>query len=481
MKPISLLLAAALALSPPAALANVTPGTTSALPDLGDAAQETLSRDQEGEIARAVIRELRRSGDIVDDPEWTDYLNQLGYQLVSNSGDGSQAFSFFPVNDSRVNAAAYPGGVVIVHSGLFLLTGSEAELAAVLAHEVSHVSQRHLARLAHASRSDAPAMLLAIALAILAASRDNGSGAMAAVAGAQGALIQKQLNYSRDFEREADRVGMETLVNAGFDPRAMPAFFSRLERHNRAVDSSALAFLRTHPVTSERISDSEGRASRYRYRQSRDSLEFQLAREKARVLQSGREQIDWYRQALRDHRYQHAGVMYYGLALAQLQAGEFAAADDALTQAATQLGDHAWLERLRGDWLLAQGKFSEAETYFQRASERHPSARALLYGAIDASRRAGHASRAVQLAQAELSTRPADARLYQLQAAAYADLGQPTRQHQAQAERYVVLDEIGPAIEQLEIASRLANDDFYLQSALEARLNTLRQHKGDNR
>lgn len=455
-------------------LAHALPLQTQ-LPDLGEAADDTLSIQDERKVATEVVRALRRSNEVIDDPDFSDYLNNLGYRLVASSQNSSLSFDFYPVLNPSVNAAAYPGGVVIVHSGLILLAKTEDELAAVLAHEIAHVTQRHLARLAHATRGDSAGALLAIALAIFAASKGSDAGAMASIAGFQGAVAQHQLNYTREFEREADRVGMDTLASAGFDSHAMPQFFSQLERHNRLVDNNAYTFLRTHPVTTERISDSEARAAQAPYRPKSGNLTFELLREKARVLQMGRESLDWYAATLKERRFGNEAVARYGYALALVQYGELEKAGQEMAWLKNRLGAQVLLVRLEGDRLLALGKPVEAQKLFERARSRYPAARSLLYGEIEAARQAGKPQEALQIAQSELAVRRSDAGLYRLQAAAYADLGKPALQHQTLAEYYVLNQETPLAIEQLELARKDAGDDFYLQSALEARLQQLRQ------
>ena len=197
------------------------------LPELGDVSATVLSPLQEQTIANQIMREVMSSGDVVSDVEITDYVQGLGYRLVANGPDRQQVFNFFVVQDNTINAFALPGGIVGVHTGLILAANSESEMASVLAHEIGHVVQHHMARVLAQQKKDSIINMASIALAILAARANPqlGSGAMAA---ASAAGVQKQLDYTREHEREADRVGLQILDSAGFDTRAMPSFFSTL-------------------------------------------------------------------------------------------------------------------------------------------------------------------------------------------------------------------------------------------------------------
>ncbi|HVO90702.1 MAG TPA: M48 family metalloprotease, partial [Casimicrobiaceae bacterium] len=202
------------------------------LPDLGDAVQSDFSPAQERKLGVTIVRELRASGGYMNDPEVNDYLNELGHRLLSVSKDARFDFEFFAVPDPQINAFALPGGFIGVHTGLILLAQSESELASVLAHEITHVTQHHIAR-AIAAQKDTMLMSLAgLALAILAArggGRSGGDAAGAAVATSQALTLQNQLNFTRENEYEADRIGFQRLNAAGFDTSAMATFMERLQ------------------------------------------------------------------------------------------------------------------------------------------------------------------------------------------------------------------------------------------------------------
>ena len=315
--------AAVLSLSPVLAADN--------LPDLGEASQSVFSAQTERKVGEAIIRDIRQDPAYLDDPEISDYLNNLGYRLASHSDNNRQDFEFFMLKDSTLNAFALPGGYIGVHSGLVLATQSESELAGVLAHEIAHVTQHHIARMVAAESRNSITTLAALAVAILAA-RSNSQVGTAAMAATQAGAIQSQLDFTRENEREADRVGLQTLLAANFDPRGMVSFFERLQRYTRIYENNAPAYLRTHPLTTERISDMENRVAEMPYHQVPDSLEYQFSRAKIRALtEPPKQDVAFFEQALSERKYTNEAAMHYGLAESLLRAKQFGKAEKELS------------------------------------------------------------------------------------------------------------------------------------------------------
>ena len=255
------------------------------LPDLGDVSQTMVSPQMERQIGEQSMLQIRASNSYLDDPELTDYINRLGDRLVANSSEPSQPFEFFVINDNAINAFALPGGFIGVNTGLIQLTQNESELASVLSHEISHVTQHHLARMVSGQKYDSLAAMATMAVAILAA-RNNPQAASAAIVGAQGGVMQRQLDFTREHEKEADRIGLGILDKSGFDTRAMPAFFDRMQKATQILDSNTTpSYLRTHPLTTERVADVDNRVQQIPFHLVPDSLDFQLMRARLNALQ----------------------------------------------------------------------------------------------------------------------------------------------------------------------------------------------------
>jgi predicted Zn-dependent protease len=302
--------------------------TQDQLPEMGTAAEETLSLEDEARIGRMVMRGLRESGGLLEDPEIGEYIQSLGLRLSSLAQDGNRSFNFFVVRDKAINAFALPGGYIGINAGLLLETHNESELAGVLAHEVAHVTQRHIARgLAAQSKANLVSTAAMLAAILLGAGGGGGDATMGAITAAQNMAVQSQINFTREHEYEADRVGIGILANAGFDPNAMPAFFDTMFRRTQLGPDQIPELLRTHPVTSSRIAESKSRAVQYPAVEVHDSLRYSLAKERVRVLTMSRSgNPREYYAALGENEADMSIAQLYGRALAEMLGGNAAGA-----------------------------------------------------------------------------------------------------------------------------------------------------------
>ena len=255
------------------------------IPDMGSPADAILNKSQEAQIGRAIMRSIRMSGQLVEDPQITEYINEIGHLIAAQTNDGDHEFTFFVVNDPRINAFALPGGYIGVHTGLIDATRNEDELAGVLAHEVAHVTQRHIARSIHASsRQSVLSTALMLGALILGAAGGDADAVQAGMAIAQGTAAQQQINFTRSNEYEADRIGIGALAQAGFDPHGMSSFFEVMSRQQlSAPDERMPEFLRTHPVTSARIAEARSRSAAYPRVSTSDSTNYGLVQARLRV------------------------------------------------------------------------------------------------------------------------------------------------------------------------------------------------------
>ncbi|MBS4097449.1 MAG: M48 family metallopeptidase [Sulfuricella sp.] len=451
------------------------------LPDLGDVAQADFSPQMERKLGETIMAQIRRDQSLLNDAELTEYLNNLGYRLVSASPDSRQDFEFFVIKDASLNAFALPGGYIGVHTGLILAAQSESELAAVLGHEIAHVTQRHLARMIEKEKQSMWTSLAAIAVAILA-SRSNPQMSNAAMATAQATSIQNTLNFTRDHEREADRVGLQIMSQAGFDARGAETFFERLQRATRLYDNNAPDYLRTHPVTSQRIADIQNRLEAIPYRQTLDSFDFHLMRAKLRAMDGTPAQaVAFFEDVLRDHKYAEEAAQHYGLAAALLRQRQYERAEGELARLRKLVPPHPAIESLAAQIKLAAGKPDAALAIYRSAMHDFPDRHPLIYGYAEALLQTRRHGEALKLLASQVQTYPNDVRLYRLQAEAYAAQGKRLLSHQAQGEAYYREGNLSAAIDQLQIAQKSGDGDFYQLSMVEARLRQLRAQDRDNK
>ena len=454
-------------------LCFATHAVAEGLPDLGDISQSVLTPLQERQIGQQSMMQIRASRMFLDDPEVNDYLNQIGDRLVASSNEPALNFEFFAVNDETVNAFAIPGGFIGVNIGLVLTTQSESELASVLAHEIAHVTQHHYARLLSATQNDSLTSMAAIAVAILAA-RNSPQASQAAIMGAQARSVQKQLDFTRLHEQEADRIGLELLQKSGFNIHAMPEFLQRLQRATRLLEGNAPNYMRTHPITSERVADIENRVSKQPYRLIADSLDFQLIRTKLIAHQkSTADAISYFEHALTDKKFGNPVAQRYGLVLSLLRTNDATRAKQEMDTLRAQAQGNALLDTLTGQVIAAQKDDQATLNYYKTAVLNHPQYRALIYDYAQLLIRTGQSELASHLLNDRISRYPADVTLYNLQAHAYQQLNKPLEQHQAQAYSYAWQGNIHAAIEQLELAKQ-AGGSFYQMSTIESDLRELR-------
>ena len=467
----------ALALMLSASLA--TQGLANDLPDLGESSAGDLSPQAEQRIGEQVMRDIRWNDPAyLDDPETETYLNRVGNRIVQGAGS-TQSFEFFALRENTINAFAMPGGYIGVHSRLIEAAQSESELAAVLAHEVAHVDQHHIARMVGQQKQGSMIMLASMLLAVLAA-RGSGDLAQAAVAGGVAAGTQNQLSYSRDFEREADRIGIQSLQAAGFDVRGMPMFFERLQRESRLYENNAPGYLRTHPLTTDRIADIENRVASMRFRQVPSSEAFLLIQ--ARLASSGgdaretleREKSQFLRATTPTPGQRYAYVNALMLAGELDEAQRIYAGFDASD-------DNALILSLGGELAAARKDWTQAEQIFRSALARHPDDGFLIYRLADALHFGGKSKDAIGVLNAALSTRRGDVRLWSRLSRAYQSAGQTSQYHRAQGEVYANQGLWVAAVEQLELAQRSNQGDFYTQSAIDARLREVRARADEER
>ena len=415
-KPVKLVTwVAALAMSAPASFAQ--PGE---LPDFGSPADSVLSKSREMQLGRGVMLQLRNAGVIIDDPQVSEYIGLVGSQLASQANDGDFRFEFFVVDDGQINAFAMPGGFIGVNAGLILTSENENELAGVLAHEVAHVTQRHIARsLYDSQRSSIMSLAAMLAAVLLGAAADLGGEAIGGLAtGAQSAAIQRQINFTRAHEYEADRIGMDVLSRAGFDPSGMASFFEKLSRRTSASSRVIPEMLRTHPVSTGRISEARGRARQLDRVVRDDSMGYGLTKARLRVLSAARPE-----QALAD--------------IAHLQ--DSTAPEDRYARALA---------------LLGVGRHDEAFVLYDELAEEYPNVIAFRIGQAEALLASGLNRQAIDVYSEAEALFPRNVPLVISYAEALIASGRPDVAHEILLD---LLNNVPPTPAQIQLIARAAN------------------------
>ena len=452
------------------------------LPELGDPSATFLSGVQERKLGESVMRQIR-SGGYLNDPEVNGYLNELGNRLVTAIPGAPFDFEFFAMADPSINAFALPGGFVGVNTGLILLAQSESELASVLGHEITHVTQHHIAR-GIGNQRDALLMALgAIAAAVLASrSKSSSSGDMTqgAIAAAQGLAIQGQINFTREIEYEADRLGFERTYAAGFDPNAMAGFFERLQKASVWFEGYSPSYFHDHPETYQRIAEAQARAFSKPFRQVPDSLDFQMVRALLKSYEgTPRDAVLFFKDAIAERKFNNEVAAHYGLVAALLRAQDFKGAQAELAELEKTAPPHPMIEGVAGQVLTQSGQLKAAIARYQTALVRYPRKMQLVYDYPDALLKDNQAAKAAGFVSEQLQRFPSDGPLHQLAARTYAALGKQLLQHQHQAEFYAWQGNLKAAVMQLELAVKAGDGDFYQISVAESRLRAVRQELAD--
>ncbi|MGN2249719.1 M48 family metalloprotease [Frateuria sp. GZRe14] len=484
------------------------------LPDLGSSADALISPQDAQDYGAAMLREMRSLDMVVEDPLLDDYLNDLGYRLVAGSDRPKDHFTFFVVKDEEINAFAAPGGYIAVNSGLIAITRSESELAGVIAHEIGHITQNHLQRAFEDSKKDAPLMALVLLGAVAAgASSHSGDSPMAVLAAGQGLIAQRSINFTRKDEVEADRVGIQTLANAGFDPRAMASFFERMQDTLRAGSggTDVPALLQTHPVTLARISDAKSRAGALLAAQKlrpsgttlvrsewekttapiayvkdptallaatapKDGLDtYALMRERARVLAGDASRLVHYYNANFGMAGFDSPANRYGYALALTRSG---AGAQAIAQLKPLLAAHPGnliLDLAMADAQLQDGQRADALARYARLNTRSPRNRAVALAYAKALTAGGDTAEATLAASLlrPLLDNADEPEVYRSYARASDKAGDSVRAGEAYSDASYLSGRPFDAMEQLKRLLKRDDLDYYARARIQARIADL--------
>jgi beta-barrel assembly-enhancing protease len=447
------------------------------LPDIGSPAQAMLSLEEEYQIGRMIVRGLRDQDQILEDPEVSEYIRSIGTRLSSQANEGNQRFNFFVVKDNGINAFALPGGFIGVNSGLLLDTKNESELAGVIAHEVAHVTQRHIARsIAAQSKSSLVSTAAMLAAILVGVAGGGGDAAMAGIAAAQSLAIQQQISFTRANETEADRVGLGILARANYDPLGMPAFFETMSRHAGSSEINIPEMLRTHPVTSTRIAETKERAVQLNVKPDPESVSYALTRERLRVLSTpaGEDAREYYA-AIIGNEPDATPAQVYGRALALMMSGQAAKAvpifqrlrdaDPTVVQYHTALGQAQ----------LLAGKGDNSLATFQRARELFPRNIAVTVRNAEALMQLGDSKRAHEILLDLFNVVPPTPEQAKLTAQAANAAGDVADSYYYMSEYHLMSGDLPLAINQLQLALAVPKITDVQRARFEARLDEVQQ------
>ncbi len=449
------------------------------LPELGNSASDVLSNAEEREYAEGLIRQMRAYELLNEDPLINDFFSNMGYNLAASSDQPEAAFTFVVLDQPVINAFAAPGGVIALYSGLILLADTQDEVAGVLSHEIAHVTQLHMYRAFEKAKTMNVLTMLAM-LGLILASGGDGQVIQGAVMGSQAVAAQAQINFTRHNEVEADRVGIRTLSAAGYDPQGMADFFEKMGQTSRANGEGPPEFLRTHPVSVNRVAEAKSRIQNLPPVEPNEGRQFFVVQARLRALleDDPKKAIAHFKNEL-EKPLSEARINgnLYGLAIATQRDANYEEAEAILSQLLEKEPNRlafqlqvANLHRKRGN--PQQAIDSLADLYHTFPGNQ---AIALEYGkALLDQRDPGLAETASKVLRQQLSTRKNDPALYALYAQAANLAGDEVRSTEAIAESYYQRGGTEEAITQLESLTKRSDLDYYQRARVSARLMELR-------
>ncbi|MDP9143068.1 MAG: M48 family metalloprotease [Pseudomonadota bacterium] len=449
------------------------------LPQIGEPADNTLSPLQERQLGQRVMAQLYGAGYLLEDPELTDYISTIGWKLASNSATQPPALTFFMVADPRINAFALPGGYIGFNAGLLLAADNESEVAGVMGHELAHVTQRHIARTGEDSEIANVATWLAVIAAIIAGSADP-DVIIGALSVGQAMSYQRQVNYTRAHEQEADRIGIQTMAKANFDPKAMASFFQKLEQQSRLYGSGLPEILRTHPLSTNRVAEATTRAAEMPKVQHQDPPEFALMRARARVLSAERPSVavEQYSGNLKVER--DLDESQYGLALALYELGQYARAIEALKPLVERMPNQVNVSLLQGRLQMRNGEEEKGLAMLQKMIRRNPRYAPAILSYAEGLMTTGKPDEARQVLLSHEQTLGTQIQTYNLLAQAARESGNLVEASYQMASFLYLRGDSGNALAQLDAGLRLPNLDDKHRARLLAKRKEVRDSLPDN-
>ncbi|MCP1726479.1 putative Zn-dependent protease [Natronospira proteinivora] len=452
----------------------------SQLPNLGDASSQIFSPREEARIGKDIVRQIRDAGLMLEDPDVEEYIQSVGQHLAAHSSRPGEHYRFFIMRSDGINAFALPGGYIGINAGLILAADTEAELAGVMAHEIAHVTQRHIARQMDAMRGSGLATVGAMIAAVLVASQTgNSDAAMAGALSAQALQMQRQINYTRAHEYEADRVGIRILTEAGFDPQGMVRFFEKLHRQTQHTAGAAMPeYLRTHPLTSSRITEARNRADEADGEHRDSSRRFYLIRERINAQMAARGQRELVRlnpaRSPLELDFTHQLERYQQALVHQFRSRHEQAAHifSQLANASPDIISYhlGWAENL-----VSQDKMEEAQEVYERAARLFPNNETLMESYARSLLDMNEIGAALKVLERLVERPGVQPRHHRLMARAHSEMGRQAESHYHMAGFHLEQGNIFAALTQMQLAFAQPQIDPRAERRFEQRMAQLRR------
>lgn len=440
------------------------------LPEIGTSGFSVLSVEKERKIGGAMMSHIRASQPLINDPVLIEYINDLGNRLVKNAQDVNYSFEFFIINNKEINAFAFFGGHVGIHSGLITLADTESELASVIGHEISHVTQRHLARRLESQSKNQPlttaAMISGVLLTLV-----NPSIGMAALTTTMAASKQSSINFTRGNEKEADRVGMTLLANSGFDPQGAPNFFAKMAKKYR-YKSKPPAMLLTHPVPESRIADARIRAHGLTASPSAPSLHFALAKSRiqARYELSPQENILKFLDVIKKQKYTYKEAVHYGLALSYFENKDYQQAKKILVTLIKQDKNNLFYADALTDVYIKTKEVDKALKMLSELNLIMPNNQVVTLNYANALLENKNYSQAEVLLQDYLLIKPGNFIAYDILTTVYRKQNKTALMHATKGEIYALLGAYSRAVDELQTGYNFAGEQPLVEKRIKARI-----------
>jgi len=440
------------------------------LPEIGAAGGSVLSIDKERQIGEAMMKHIRASQPLINDPVLIEYINDLGNRMVRNAQDVKYNFDFFLINNKELNAFAFFGGHIGIHSGLLTSADTESELASVVAHEISHVTQRHLARRMESQSQNQPLTMAGMISSVLL-TLVNPTVGMAALSTTMAASQQAGINYTRGNEKEADRVGIQLLANSGFDPMGAPSFFGKMAAKFR-YKSKPPAMLLTHPMPESRISDARIRAQNYPQRPVAPSLAFELAKARlqARYEGNAKDNIKLFKRRIEKQQYTFKAAAQYALAVSHFENKDYQQAEGLLLELMSQDKNNLFYVDVLTDNYIATKKFDAALTMLAELNLLMPNNQVVALNYANALSEAKKYQQAEDVLQDFLLVHPGNFIAYDLLTTVYQKQRKMALMHTSKAEVLALLGGYSRAIDELQTGYNFAKDKPLVKKRIKARI-----------